>query len=442
MIPDASLMKAVESLNYRMTTGDVASQAGLDIKQAERGLLALASEAGGHLQVSDTGEVVYLFPRNFRAILRSKSLRLRLQELWQRVWRVLFYLIRISFGILLILSLVIIVVALIALYVVSSQSNRDSEGRSRGGGMPSSFFPYFWLRASMFDVFQMDYYRRRRYSSSGWNRGNSRTSASDGDRMSFLEAVFSFLFGDGDPNADLSDRRWQQLAGVIRNNGGAVAAEQLAPYLELDDARSDDEDYVLPVLLRFNGRPEVSPEGGIVYHFPELQVMAEQRGKQSVPDYLRERIWPFSEASSNQLMVAGGLGIANIVGAVVLGQALADPALDPMLRLGGSIGFIDIGYGVLLAYAIAFVTIPLVRYGWLKQKNQRIEHRNEQRRERANRLDHPSPELQHKIDYAHQFAAETVVTAADLAYTTETGLTEQEFAQSDKIDEEWRRRFK
>ena len=28
---------------------------------------------------------------------------------------------------------------------------------------------------------------------------------------------------------------------------------------------------MLPVLLRFNGQPEVSPEGEIVYQFPELQ---------------------------------------------------------------------------------------------------------------------------------------------------------------------------
>jgi len=41
--------------------------------------------------------------------------------------------------------------------------------------------------------------------------------------------IFSFLFGDGNPNANLEERRWQQIATVIRNNGGAVVAEQMLP---------------------------------------------------------------------------------------------------------------------------------------------------------------------------------------------------------------------
>jgi len=38
-------------------------------------------------------------------------------------------------------------------------------------------------------------------------------------QLNFFEAIFSFLFGDGNPNANLEERRWQQIATVIRNNG-------------------------------------------------------------------------------------------------------------------------------------------------------------------------------------------------------------------------------
>src|SRR5919202_5803457 len=102
MAPNPTIMQAVEQLGYRVTVGDVATQAGLNVALANQGLLALATEAGGHLQVSDTGDIVYLFPKNFRGILRNKYLQLRLQEWWKKVWGVLFYLIRISFGIFLI----------------------------------------------------------------------------------------------------------------------------------------------------------------------------------------------------------------------------------------------------------------------------------------------------------------------------------------------------
>ena len=105
MAPNPAIMQAVEKLNYRVTVGDVATQAGLNIEMANQGLLALATDAGGHLQVADTGDIVYLFPRNFRNVLQSKYFKLRLQEWWNKVSSVLFYLIRISFGVVLILSI-------------------------------------------------------------------------------------------------------------------------------------------------------------------------------------------------------------------------------------------------------------------------------------------------------------------------------------------------
>ncbi len=80
MAPNPNIMQAVEQLGYRVTVGDVTTQAGLNINLAQQGLLTLATDAGGHLQVAESGEIVYLFPKNFRAILRNKFLRLRLQE--------------------------------------------------------------------------------------------------------------------------------------------------------------------------------------------------------------------------------------------------------------------------------------------------------------------------------------------------------------------------
>lgn len=38
------VMKAVESLEYRVTAGDVAAKTGLNLSQAEAGVLALASD--------------------------------------------------------------------------------------------------------------------------------------------------------------------------------------------------------------------------------------------------------------------------------------------------------------------------------------------------------------------------------------------------------------
>jgi hypothetical protein len=439
MAPNPIVMQAVEKLDYRVTLGDVASQSGLDIKLAERDLLSLASEAGGHLQVSEGGEIAYLFPRNFRGVLRNKYLRLRLQEWWDKIWKVLFYLIRISFGILLIASLVLIAVSIFVLITAMNSSREGGDNRRGGGGSGFLFIPRFWFGPDLFWIFYPDYYSRRAYYRQ--RQTTSRRGLESENQMNFLEAVFSFLFGDGNPNADLEERRWQAIATVIRNNGGAVAAEQLAPYL--DDLGSgydkEYEDYMLPVLSRFNGRPEVSPEGQIVYHFPELQVTAKQHRSKSVSAYLKEALWKFSQASSGQVAIAIGLGVANCAGALFLGSLLTDQAL--VAELGGLIVFVDLIYPLLLGYGIAFLSIPLIRYFWVKWRNQKVEARNSQRQARAMLLNQANPEIQNKIVYAQRFAAETVVTADDLAYTTEQDLLDQEASNPDKTDAEWRRRL-
>eukprot|EP00854_Cymbomonas_tetramitiformis_P032153 gene32153-40670_t len=82
--------------------------------------------------------------------------------------------------------------------------------------------------------------------------------------------VFSFVFGDGNPNRSLDDARWSAVGQLIEDCGGVVTAEQaaslsstplmaqtlmalLAPFLDLEtlpDTESSfpDEGFVVPVL--------------------------------------------------------------------------------------------------------------------------------------------------------------------------------------------------
>ncbi|MBE9191251.1 hypothetical protein IQ230_12985 [Gloeocapsopsis crepidinum LEGE 06123] len=426
MAPNPTIIQAVEQLGYRVTVGDVATQSGLNVSLAQQGLLTLASEAGGHMQVAESGEIVYQFPKNLHTVLRNKFWRLRLQAWWQKVWRVLFYLIRISFGIVLLLSIAIIFLSIV---IIISAANRDNDNRSdhSGGGM--MYMPRFWIGPNWYWFFYPDYGRR-------YQQQRRETS-----EQNFLEAIFSFLFGDGNPNADLEEQRWQTIGTIIRNNQGAVVAEQIAPYLdEVGTGYAQEyEDYMLPVLTRFNGQPVVSPQGQLVYHFPELQVSASQRRSRSVAPYLQESLWRFSTASSGQIALAAGLGLLNFVGAVFLGSLLADGAVAA--ELGGLVAFAQGIYWLLLGYGTAFLAVPLVRYFWIKWRNRQISDRNHQRQLRAGTLVNPDATLQQKMSYAKQFSANTVITQEDLIYTTETDLLEQE-AESDSIDAEWQRRLR
>jgi len=420
-------MKSVETLNYRVTVGDVASHAGLELNLTTQGLLALASDAGGHLQVSEDGEVVYLFPKDYRAILRNKYWRIAFAEKWAKISKFLFYLVRISFGIVLIISIILMVLAIIAIMIAanSSRDDNDSGGSRRRSGGGSFFMPHFWISPDIFWIFTPDYQTKRRQRIN--NQGQTKEKTKENE-MNFLEAVFSFLFGDGDPNENLEDRRWQQIGAVIRNNQGAIIAPQVTPYLDnINPQTKDEEDYILPVLTKFNGYPEVSPEGDLIYYFPELQVTAKKQGKQAVSAYLREEIIKFTQASGGQKALVIGLGVLNFVLAITL-LVLFQGEIGRQLiaQNTGIVPFVYSMFGFLFTYATSFVTIPLIRFFWLKMKNNKIQKRNEKRQEFAIELNKATPMLKAKINFAQKFAQEKVINQENIAYSTEQDLLDQD----------------
>jgi hypothetical protein len=429
MTPDPKIVKSIEQLDYRVTVGDVAAKAGLELNFAQQGLLALASEVGGHLQVAESGDVVYLFPQNFRSILRNKYWQLRWQQTWQKIWRILFYLIRISFGIILIASILLIVVAILVIVIAMNSTNEEREENSGGygGGYGGGFFmPHFWL-GDIFWWFDPGYNQRRL----------QRRRHASNYQMNFLESVFSFLFGDGNPNADLEENRWQEIGAIIRYNKGAVVGEQIAPYFDKID---QDEDYMIPVLSRFNGYPEVSPQGEIIYYFPELQVMASRRPEStSASSYLQEKLWRFSQANGSQITLAAGLGALNIILAFVLETLLQDGAIAT--QLGGVVAFADSVSWFLLGYGGLYLLIPLARYFWIQGRNPQIINRNQAREQRAIALNQPDQSLVGKLAYASQFANQKVIGDRDLAYSTENDLLDQNLKNADKIDQDWQKRI-
>ena len=108
-------------------------------------------------------------------------------------------------------------------------------------------------------------------------------------------------------------------------------------------------------------------------------------------------------------------------------------------NIRGFIAFVEVIYPVLLAYGISFLVLPLIRYFWVQWRNSKVEERNQQRQNNAMTLNQANNLLNRKIEYAKEFAKETIISNKNLAYTTEKNLIEQEAEQTDKIDAEWER---
>ncbi|KAF9594463.1 hypothetical protein IFM89_031065 [Coptis chinensis] len=330
-------MDAVDSFGGRVTIGDVSSKAGLKLDQSQKALQALASDTAGFLEVSDEGDVLYVFPKDYRSRLAAKSFRMKIEPLLEKSKSAAEYVIRVSFGTALIASIVIVYTTIIALLSSSSRSDEDNRGR-RGGRSYDSGFTFFFRPTDLF-WFWDPYYYKRRQTKSDDNGMNFIESVRDKVHLSVYLQVFSFVFGDGDPNQGIEEERWKLIGEYIASNGGVVSAEELAPYLDVpskDETMQDDESYILPVLLRFDGQPEVDEEGNILYRFPSLQRTASsQRSRRKeyvgkrwtdfvggVDKIFKENKWQFSKTKNTEKAMVIGLGGLNLFGVIILGTML------------------------------------------------------------------------------------------------------------------------
>ncbi|KAK3405796.1 hypothetical protein EUGRSUZ_K02037 [Eucalyptus grandis] len=425
-------MEAVDSCGRRVTIGDVASRAGLKVNEAQRALQALAADTDGFLEVSDEGDVLYVFPKDYRAKLATKSLRIKIEPWLDKAKAAAEYLVRVSFGTALIASIVVVYTTIIAL--ISSRSEEDNRGR-RGGRSYDSGFSFYISPTDLFWYWDPYYYRRRRLQV-------------DDDRMNFIESVFSFVFGDGDPNQGIEEERWKLIGQYISSNGGVVAAEELAPYLDVEKTTDmSDESYILPVLLRFDGQPEIDEEGNILYRFPSLQRTAssQRTGRKEyvgrkwtdwvggVQKFFEERKWQFSKASASERAMVIGLGGLNLFGVIILGTMLKDYTTLP----SGFIKFVADIFPLLQIYAGSFFAIPVIRWLLLRKRNGEIERRNQTRLKFAQALELPDISLRRKLLSAREMAQRTFIGQDRIVYSTDKDFIEQDYDARD-----WERRFR
>ena len=136
------VIKAINDLGRRVTAADVATKTGLPILKTTVELNKIAAETNGHLQVGTAGDIAYGFDAGFQNTYLAKGFEEVVQRVGHQVFNVGYFLLRISFGIMLVVSFLFIVVLIIA--VMLSQS-KDSDSDS-GGGFSFDFFDYMLLR--------------------------------------------------------------------------------------------------------------------------------------------------------------------------------------------------------------------------------------------------------------------------------------------------------
>jgi hypothetical protein len=420
------VLKAIDELGRRVTPADVATKTGLPILKATTELNTIAAETNGNLQVSTTGDIAYSFGLGYQAAYLAKGMQKILQNVGAHLFQAAYFLLRISFGVMLILSFVIVIVLFLVI-ILSMKMGNDRDDGGGGFDFDFNFLDYLLIR----DIFWWStppmYGNWGSYGGQGASSYDylstdklqdnyHRPSTRNKKKQNFLLNCFSFLFGDGNPNLNLEERRWQVIAQVIKANNGVVTAEQLAPYT---GAKPDNENAVLPTLVRFDGRPEVTETGHIVYVFPSLQVTARSQNTDHLPTYLEEFPWPFTNVSSDALIPVYIIAGFNLLGSwwlmAQMTRMMLLVMLAPLVK-------------ALVIYGTFFCLLPLLRWMTLQFLNSRIEKRNIERRKNAAFVKNATPELQTKLLEAKKYSiSEKRISTSDVVYTTEKEALEQEF---------------
>lgn len=189
-----------------------------------------------------------------------------------------------SFGIMLGISLVVVFVGLAVLQSngdVDNDSYDERRENNKSGRQSSRYKQSSRIEFSLTDYFFVEDLTRI------FLHPSSPSPPPSQQPLNFLQACYSFLFGDGDANQSYNDALIIQAAQYIRANKGLVIAEELAPFVPsppaLPNSKADegnigsagqaeggvrvDESFLLSLVLQLNGSPVVTHNGHILYYF-------------------------------------------------------------------------------------------------------------------------------------------------------------------------------
>lgn len=412
------VLQAIKELGHKVSAADIAAKTGLALVESRLLLNNVALETKAALEVSPGGEISYKFYPDLESIYKIVGLRKLALQLGKLAFDLGFFVLRISFGLLLIASVltltVVFVVALVfILFGVGAADAAD--GQMDGGACDILDFDFY-----DFDMLTMFF---------AWSVfAKYRTPNDQGDAeylgmkidtpdKGFFYNSFSFLFGEGNPNRKLEDEQWRCVAETIRQNSGVVTGAQLAPYKL--KAMSESA-FMLETMIRFDGSPEPSPLGNIVYVFPSMQISATRasaaRSLRELPARLEEKDWKFSLVPIERLHWVFFFAGANLCGAYALHKHLS--WFLPLQPYSQQVEW-------LLTYAMFFMGFPILRELGNVLLNSMIDLRNKDRADALKSLQ--SPENQLRINEAKEFAISLRnLSREGVFYTTEKDILPQD----------------
>jgi hypothetical protein len=288
-----------------LTVADGAARGGLALRDAEVGLRWLASERGGQLKATETGELLYSFPRGLVAAPRPGGLTRALRATGRALSSVGRFVVRAWVSVVLVSYAVIFVAVAVAM---ASSREGDGIGDALVGVLDVIVEALYWT----FHPFSpINWGREPRWIWGGRRRKRG---------LPFYERVNRFVFG---PPPEVEDRRERErrVLDEIRRQDGRVGPGDLMRVTGGD--RESAERDLLRLVVDYDGDIQVSEDGAIVYVFKALRTTAGRGGGalSPRPAWSERRLVPpltGNGASTNLL-----LGVLNGFNLMVSGVAVS-----------------------------------------------------------------------------------------------------------------------
>ncbi len=361
-----------------LTVADASAASGLALRDAESGLKWLSAEYRGQLRVTESGELLYLFPHGFSKPWETRD---RLSRAAAKVGRwglgALRFIVRAWVMIVLVAYVAIFLAVLVGMMFATQNDRNDRRGRMPGGEIAFVLLrvlgdAFFWT----FHPFSPFYIGYSGYGYEPGAIGASRARAAaraPRDETPFYEKVNRFFFGPTPPPPDPRAME-RKIVAELRAQKGRIGLADVMRVTGLPRHQADP--LMARLMLDYDGDVSVSEDGGITYHFESMRRTADATGPSSRPDPRPPAAWeepkalpPLTGNSGGSNFLIAALNGFNLVMSLV--AISANLTLSKLPYLFSRIPLDALPYAgtpialgvVPLVFSILLFVVPIARAG-------------------------------------------------------------------------------
>jgi hypothetical protein len=203
------------------------------------------------------------------------------------------------------------------------------------------------------------------------------------------KSIFSFVFGEDDPNKDWESRENKALIAFIQARRGLISLPEFMSFTGMGPAEA--EEAVLGFCAEYGGSPEASEEGTILYRFNDILLRSDTKDRSFSGSVPLKQLKVFSRNKKSMNVWFGIINSVNLLfGGYFFCNALqTGPVLSGVpyegsyiygvtyklfeLIIQNPLPFITIGLGLTpLIFSLFFWIIPAIRFFAEKRENEAV----------------------------------------------------------------------